>query len=266
MTLYDINAWLQAVVRWIHVFAVILWIGQTYLFNFFERNLRQNEGDEKIIGNLWMVHGGGFYFLEKHRFQEKMPYPLHWFKWEAAATWLSGAVLITLVYYTGGLLVEPEMSFGLGAAFGIGSILLGWIIYDGLVRSSLGKNEIAFATVSLLLIIGVHLLLKEFLSSRAAFIHIGALIGTIMTNNVWNRILPAQKKIIKIASTGKSPDPSLAGTGPLRSKHNTYLALPLVFIMISNHYPTISYGNDYSSIVLGLIMLVGWGIARIIRG
>src|SRR5262249_47313947 len=140
---------LRAALRWVHVFAAVLWIGQTYLFNWFEKNLEKEGQREGVIGNLWMVHGGGFYFVEKQQFPKTMPRVLHWFKWESGITWLSGIALLALTYYTGGLLVEREMSYGVGVAVGIGVILGGWVVYDVLVQTSLGKNEVVFAGLGL---------------------------------------------------------------------------------------------------------------------
>ncbi len=266
MDAYDLTALIQAIVRWTHVFAAILWIGQTYLFHFLERNLEANPDEENVAGKLWMVHGGGFFFLEKQKVPELMPLKLHWFRWEAAVTWISGLVLLGLLYYLGGYLIEPTQDYGVAAAVGLGVLVVGWVIYDAMVRSALGRRVGAFAAVSLLLLLLVHFGLGQVLSSRAAFIHVGALLGTIMTANVWMRILPSQRAMIAAAKAGRRPDPTVMATGPLRSKHNSYLAVPLVFIMISNHYPTLSYGHDYSTAILGLLLVAGWGAAWLLRG
>ncbi len=265
MNLDDWIEWIKLVTRWVHVFAAILWIGQTYLFNFFEKSLEPSQR-KNIVGNLWMVHGGGFYLLEKQKIPEIMPQTLHWFKWEAAVTWLSGVVLIGLTYYWGGLLVEPGMSHGVAAGVGVGVIVVGWVVYDSLVGSPLGKNEPLFAIVMFALILSAAYLLISTQSSRSAFLHVGALFGTIMAANVWMRILPSQSKMIALAKQGVPPDPSLSATGPLRSKHNSYMVVPLVFLMISNHYPTVAYGNPHNLVVLALLILVGWGFAKIMRG
>jgi len=259
-------SWLQAIVRWIHVFAAILWIGQTYLFNFLERNLEPEVEKKNVFGKLWLVHGGGFYRVEKQRVPEVMPLTLHWFKWEAAATWLSGAVLITLTYYLGGYLIEPDMNYPLAVASGVGVLVIGWVVYDGLLRSPLGKNTIAFSAVCLLLVLGLHFGLTHVLSERAAFIHIGAMFGTIMAANVWMRILPAQRKMIAAAKSGGDPPSAISVMGSQRSLHNSYMVVSLVFIMISNHYPTISYANQYNTFILGGLILLGFGVARLFRG
>jgi uncharacterized membrane protein len=266
MSTDDILEWLKAIVRWVHVFAAIMWIGQTYLFNWFEKNLERDENTRpNIMGSLWMVHGGGFYFVEKQKNPELQPRTLHWFKWESATTWLSGLVLILVTYYHGGLLVEPEQSMGLAAGAGIGAVLIGWVIYDLLVLSPLGKKDMVIAAIGWLALVGLSFGLRKVMSSRAAYIHVGFLVGTIMAANVWMRILPSQRKMLAAAKEGKTPDDALKARGPQRSRHNSFMVVPLVFIMISNHYPTISYGNDYSWAILGAVLIVGWIAAKVIR-
>ncbi len=258
-------SFLQLVVRWIHVFAAILWVGQTYLFNFMEDSLEKADGDEVVIGTLWMVHGGGLYRVEKQRFASFLPPVLHWFKYEAGFTWLSGMVLITLVYYVDGLVIGPGQDFLTAVVAGSLSIFVGWFVYDRLVRSPLGKNPRLFAAVGLILIMALHLGFLEVMSARAAYIHVGAVLGSIMTANVWERILPAQTKLLNGIRSGVPPEAGIASTGPLRSRQNSYIVVPLVAIMISNHYPSISYGSDHSTLVLGVLVLLGWGVARLFR-
>lgn len=263
----DIEGWVEAAVRWFHVFAAILWIGQTYLFNFLERNLEPPaDGDANLAGTLWMVHGGGFYYLQKQKLPALMPQTLHWFKWEAALTWISGFILLILLYYLGGHLIEPTQDYTTAVLVGLAVLVAGWVIYDVLVRSALGRRPLVFSLVALALLMALHFGLSEFLSSRAAFFHIGALMGTIMAANVWMRILPSQRKMIAAAQAGTPFDPTVMATGPLRSKHNSYMVVPLVFIMISNHYPTLSYGHDQSTLLLGVLLVLGVGVAHIMRG
>jgi uncharacterized membrane protein len=262
----DIMEWVKAIVRWVHVFAAIMWIGQTYLFNWFEKNLETDANTRpNVMGNLWMVHGGGFYFVEKQKNPELQPRTLHWFKWESATTWLSGLVLILLTYYMGGLLVEPEQKVGLAHACGIGVVVLGWVIYDLLVMSPLGKHDMVIAAIGWVALVGVAFGLRHVMSSRAAYIHVGFMVGTIMAANVWMRILPSQRKMLAAAKEGKVADGAIKSRGPQRSRHNSFMVVPLVFIMISNHYPTISYGNDYSWAILGVVVIVGWIAAKVIR-
>ncbi len=261
----DALEWLKLVTRWVHVFAAILWIGQTYLFNFFEKSLEPVQARPDVEGNLWMVHGGGFYMVEKQKRLAMRPQTLHWFKWEAAATWLSGAVLIALTYYWGGLLVEPEQDYGVAALAGVGSILVGWVIYDLSMRSPLGRRPRLFALLGWLLLVAATWLLCQVQSERSAFMHVGAILGTIMAANVWMRILPSQRKTITALEAGETPDPELLATGPLRSRHNSYMVVPLVALMVSNHYPTISYGHASNWLVLGAVLAAGWGAAWVMR-
>lgn len=266
MEALDLSEWLKLILRWTHVFAAILWIGQTYLFIFFEKNLVA-DADTKpnTVGSLWMVHGGGFYLVEKQKNPEIMPRTLHWFKWESATTWASGLLLLIVTYYTGGLLVEPEQSYNVALAAGIGTVVVGWIVYDLLVISPLGKHDLAIAAIGLLVLVGVAYGLRQVMSSRAAYMHVGFLVGTIMAANVWMRILPSQTRMLAAAREGKAPEPSLKARGPQRSRHNSFMVVPLVFIMISNHYPTISYGSDYSWAILGVTLLGGWIAAKFLR-
>lgn len=266
MSTDDVLEWLKAIVRWVHVFAAIMWIGQTYLFNWFEKNLETDASTRpNVMGSLWMVHGGGFYFVEKQKNPELQPRTLHWFKWESATTWASGLVLILVTYYHGGLLVEPEQSAGVAAAVGLGVVVVGWVIYDLLVISPLGKHDAIVAAFGWVALVGLSFGLRKVMSSRAAYMHVGFLVGTIMAANVWMRILPSQTRMLAAAKEGKVPDLALKARGPQRSRHNSFMVVPLVFIMISNHYPTISYGNDHSWAILGGVLLVGWLAAKVIR-
>jgi len=266
MDALDPAEWLKLILRWTHVFAAILWIGQTYLFIFFEKNLVADANtNPNIVGNLWMVHGGGFYLVEKQKNPEIMPRTLHWFKWEAATTWASGLLLMIVTYYMGGLLVEPEQSFNVALAAGIGTVVLGWVLYDLMVISPLGKHDLAVAAIGLVVLVAVSWGLRQVMSSRAAYMHVGFLVGTIMAANVWMRILPSQRKMLAAAREGKAPEPSLKARGPQRSRHNSFMVVPLVFIMISNHYPTISYGSDYSWLILGVVLVGGWVAAKFLR-
>ncbi len=268
---FSLSEWLNLAVRWIHVFAGILWIGQTYFFTWLDGRLSAAEhaaGKENPEAQVWMVHSGGFYVVEKQKVPALLPRKLHWFRWEAAVTWLSGVVLLTIVYYMGGVLVDESVariSVGAGVAIGIGVLIVSWVVYDLMVRSPVGQSESAFAAVSFLLVAAVSYGLARVLSGRAAYIHVGAMFGTIMAANVWMRILPAQRKMIAALKEGSKPDATLAAQAKLRSKHNTFMVVPVVFIMVSNHFPTASYGNKYNWEILAALILVGWGAAKIIR-
>ena len=265
MDSFNVLAILQAIVRWVHVFAAILWVGQTYLFHLMERKMRSTS-EPGSIGRMWMLHGGGYYEVEKRRLAATMPEELVWFKWEAATTWISGMLLLGLAYHAGGFLTEQGQSVGLAASGGFGAIVAGWALYDVLVRSALGRNTLLFGAVSLVLLMSLHAGLLQIMSGRSAFIHVGAVIGTIMAANVWMRILPSQRKMLAAAKAGNDLDPSISATGPIRSRHNLLMVVPLVLVMVSNHYPTITYGHGMSTLILGSIMVVGWMAARFLLG
>jgi uncharacterized membrane protein len=267
-----LSEWLNLILRWIHVFAGIMWVGTTYYFTWLDARLSE---EEKAVANtgetaqIWMVHSGGFYVVEKRKVPDLVSRTLHWFRWEAGTTWLSGFALLVLVYYIGGgALVDADVSdISVGAAIGIGIgvMIVGWIVYDLMMLSPLRRNEKAFAVVAYLLIVGLTYGLTRVFSGRAAYIHVGALFGTIMAANVWMRILPAQKKMIAALNAGQKPDDALSAQAKLRSKQNTFMAVPVVFIMISNHFPGVAYGDQYNWAVLSVLILVGWIAAKFIR-
>jgi uncharacterized membrane protein len=259
---YTLHEWLNLAFRWMHVFAGILWVGATYYFTWLDRRFHTTDPEQ-----VWMVHSGGFYVVSK----EKKPSPahtLHWFKWEAFMTWLSGVALLILVYYAGGLLIDGEPgkpSFAIAATIGIGSMIVGWIVYDLLWLSPLAKFEPLAIVISFALLVALGWWLPHVMSPRAAFLHVGAVLGTCMFANVWERIIPAQRKMVRDVQEGREPNPVLADRAKFRSKHNTYMVIPVVLIMISNHFPTTTYGHQYNWVVLGVLTLVGWAVAHVIR-
>ncbi len=264
----SVREWLNLIVRWFHVFAAIMWVGQTYYFTWLDGQFSKLEKNAKGTAAIWMVHSGGFYTVEKQKALRVGPQQVHWFRWEAAMTWLSGMALMFMVYYFSGGLIDPDVadiSQARGVAIGIGVMVFGWVIYDMALRSALGRFEAAFAIFSFIVTTAMSYGLVHVLSGRAAYVHIGAMFGTIMVLNVWMRILPAQRKMIAAAATGAAFDPALGAQAKLRSKHNTVMAVPVVFIMLSNHFPVATYGNKYSWEVLSALVLVGWGAAKVIR-
>ncbi len=266
-----VSEWLNLILRWIHVYAGILWVGQTFFFTKLDLRLAAAEkagGKENDPARVWMVHSGGFYVVEKQKVTEILPPKLHWFRWEAAITWLSGILLLGIVYHMGGILVDrdiADLSVGTASTIGLAVLLVGWAVYDLLWQSPLARWERLGGVISYLLLVGIAFGLGWWLSGRAAYIHVGSLMGTVMTANVWMRILPAQRRMITAVQQGKSPDLALAARAKLRSKHNTYMALPVVFLMVSNHFPTATYGSQYGWVILALLVLVGFGAAKVVR-
>jgi len=267
-----LSEWLNLITRWIHVFAGIMWVGTTYYFTWLDARLTE---EEKAVANtgspaqIWMVHSGGFYVVEKRKIPDELSRKLHWFRWEAGTTWLSGVALLIIVFYLGGgALVDQDISsisVNAAIALGVGVLVVGWIVYDLLMLSPLRQNEKLFAVLAYLIIVAVAYGLTRVLSGRAAYIHVGAMFGTIMAANVWMRILPAQKKMIAAIKEGRKPDDALSGQAKLRSKQNTFMAVPVVFIMLSSHFPGVTYGERNNWLILSILILAGWIAAKFIR-
>lgn len=258
--------WLNLLVRWTHVVVGIMWIGASFYFIFLENNLNRTKGvRDELAGNLWAIHGGGFYFLEKYKVAPpEIPSDLHWFKYEAYFTWISGFTLLVIVYYLDAkaFLIDPskaDISVATAIGIGICTLILGWIVYDWMCKSPIVKRSNWFALLGILLLLGVAYFLTHVFNSRAAYIHVGALMGTIMAWNVYFTIIPAQKALVKAATLGEPLDASLGKKAGERSLHNNYLTLPVIFIMISNHFPS-TFGHQYNWAVLMIIALASAGI------
>jgi uncharacterized membrane protein len=268
---FSIREWLNLGVRWFHVFAGIMWVGQTYYFTWLDGQFSKLEKQAAADGKtpeVWMVHSGGFYAVGKQKSLGVSAEQVRWFRWEALMTWLAGMVLLILVYYMGSGLIDADVadiSQGAGIAIGLGALAAGWFIYDLALRSPLGQSPVMFVVFSLAMTAIASWGLTHVLSGRAAYIHVGVIFGTIMTANVWFRILPAQRKMLAADATGAKLDTSLGAQAKLRSKHNTFMAVPVVFLMLSNHYPVATYGNRYGWIVLVALVVVGWIAAKVIR-
>src|SRR5436190_14148358 len=237
-----------------------MWIGQTYFFTWLDHTLNKE-------GNVWMVHSGGFYVVDKQTTPQLLPKTLHWFKWEAMLTWLSGIVLFALVYYNGGIMTDESSKLHGGTAIlaSIAILVVAWFVYDLLWVSPLARNEVAGAIVSYVLLVGAIYAFTRLFTGRAAYMQTGAMLGTLMVWNVWARILPAQRQLIGAVREGQAPDMRLAEIAKQRSKQNTFMVVPVVFIMISNHFPVATYGSTMNWAVLAVLVIVGWIAAAIIR-
>ncbi len=261
-----LTQWLNLALRWVHVITGIAWIGTSFYFNWLIARLEtpaRSEGG--VAGELWSVHGGKFFRVVQYQVAPaQLPRTLHWFKWEAYATWLSGAALLVLIYYLGAsaYLVDPNashVSATVSITLGAGSLVASWFLYDALCRSPLGRTTVPFAVVGLLIGTGVAWGLTLIMSSRAAYIHVGAILGTLMAANVFRVIIPNQKVMVGDMAVGRPPDARLGAQAAMRSLHNNYLTLPVLFIMVSNHYP-MTYGHRYNWLLLAAIAVVGAGV------
>ncbi|MDB5099953.1 MAG: hypothetical protein JWM80_4374 [Cyanobacteria bacterium RYN_339] len=258
---------LDLFVRWFHFVAGIMWIGNSMLFNWLDRNLLKREGLKPgSMGEIWLLHGGGFYQVEKKMLEqgEAYPDPLHWFMWQNFTTWASGILLLVIVYYLGGesFMVDPavaKLGGGEAIALGVGSLLVGCTVYEGIWRSPLGKNTQAGAAVSLVCLVAYTYFMCHMLSGRAAFIHVGAMLGTCMTMNVWMHIVPSQRKLTEGIKKGEAQDEKLSYRAKSRSIHNNYLTFPVLFTMISNHFPT-TFGSPLNWLILLVVGLAAAGV------
>lgn len=261
---YIVSEWLNLVLRWLHVVAAVFWIGQTALFAWLDH--RMAVAEKAGAPSIYMVHSGGFYRVDKEAVAAPLPTTIHWFKWEAALTWISGLGLLILVYYLGGALFSADAGLGHGTAIALslGLLLVGWLVYDAIWSSPLARSERLASALCLGLAAVTAWGATQVFSGRGAYLQVGAMLGTIMAFNVWVRILPPQRRMIARAGSGESFDPALAAGAKLRSKHNTFLALPLILIMISNHFPVTTYGHQLNWLILVLILLVGMGLRRLV--
>ncbi|MEO5563126.1 MAG: urate hydroxylase PuuD [Chitinophagaceae bacterium] len=258
--------WLNIVVRVMHITFGIAWIGASFYFVFLENALNRTENvRDELAGNLWAVHGGGFYYLEKYKVAPKtIPKHLHWFKYEAYFTWISGFGLLFIIYYfnASAMLIDPNvLKLSTAAAIGIsiGSFIVAWLLYDLLCKSALAKKGWLFSLAGFIILVGFAWFYSQVFSGRAAFIHFGAMIGGIMVANVFFVIIPSQKAMVNAAKKGVPPDPQKGKNALFRSLHNNYFTLPVLFVMVSNHFPS-TFGNEYQWIVLAAISLGSTGI------
>ena len=253
---------LDVLLRWMHVIAGIMWVGNSMLFNWLDRSLvKDPKAGERHLGRIWLLHSGAFYDVEK-TFLAPNEYPpvVHWFKWQAYTTWMTGFALLLLLYWTGGgaLMTDPSISqltSTQAVHLGVGVVVGAWIVYDGLWRL-LGRFEGVAIALSLSIVAGAVWALTHLLSGRAAFIHVGAMLGTCMAGNVAMHIIPSQRRLVAATMSGQPQDPKLSAHAKQRSIHNNYMTFPLIFTMLSNHF-SIVYGNKHAAILLGVLFLGG---------
>jgi uncharacterized membrane protein len=265
----DLTAWLNLAIRWVHLITGIAWIGSSFYFIWLDNSLVPPEDDEDkkagVGGEVWAVHGGGFYHKKKYKVAPAhMPDDLHWFKWEAYFTWLSGFLLLSLIYYHGAslfLIDQSKMAFTPWQAVGVGvgAIVVGWLFYDTLCKSPLGKNSTVFGVIWYFALVAAAYALCQIFTDRGAFIHVGAIVGSCMAFNVFMIIIPNQKKVVASLLAGEKPDPLLGIKAKQRSTHNNYMTLPVLLIMVSNHYPMI-VGHQYNWVILSALGAVAWPV------
>jgi len=258
--------WLNLLLRWAHLVVGIAWIGASLYFIWLDNSLedpkRAEDRERGVAGELWAVHGGGFYHAQKYRLAPPtLPERLHWFKWEAYWTWITGFALLVLIYYVNAetYLVDPAvmaLTKAQAIGIGLGSLIAGLAVYEGLCRSPLGRNNAALAALLLALLAGAAWGLSLVFSGRGAYIHYGAILGTIMVANVAHIIIPGQRELVRAKQEGREPDPRHAVAGKQRSVHNTFFTLPVLFVMISSHY-AMTFGSRWSWLVLVALTVSG---------
>ncbi|MET3794431.1 urate hydroxylase PuuD [Aquamicrobium terrae] len=255
--------WLSFGVRWLHVITAIAWIGSSFYFVALDLGLRQRPGlPAGAFGEEWQVHGGGFYHIQKYLVApEAMPEHLTWFKWESYATWLSGFALLCIVYYAGAdlFLIDPsvlDVSVPVGIGISLATIGVGWLFYDTLCKLFLGKSDTGLMIFLYVILVFIAWGLTHLFTGRAAFLHLGAITATIMSANVFMVIIPNQKVVVADLIAGRKPDPKYGKIAKQRSVHNNYLTLPVLFLMLSNHYP-LAFGTQYNWIIASLVFLIG---------
>jgi uncharacterized membrane protein len=253
--------WIGFAVRWLHVITAIAWIGSSFYFIALDLGLNRSIPGP-ADGEEWQVHGGGFYHIQKYLVAPAaMPEHLVWFKWEAYSTWLSGAALLMVVYWAGAelYLVDPGISVWMGILISAGSLTIGWIIYDFLCKSPLGEKPTVLMVLLFVLLVAMAYGYNQVFTGRASMLHLGAFTATIMSANVFFIIIPNQKIVVEDLKAGRKPDPKYGKIAKLRSTHNNYLTLPVLFLMLSNHYP-LAFATEYNWLIAALVFLMGVSI------
>lgn len=264
-TIHDV---VDLLVRWVHVIAGIMWIGNSLLFNWLDRNLSKDDSSGDLsFGKIWLLHSGAFYEVEKKLLApNQMPsQKIHWFMFQNLTTWVSGILMLVIVYYMGGAayMIDPnvaQLSPPMAIAIGIATLVGGWLVYDLLWRSPLSTRPALVFGISFALLLALCYGLTQVLSGRAAYIHIGAMLGTLMTGNVWSYVVPSQRALVAATMAGQPQDPALSLRAKQRSIHNNYMTFPVLFIMISNHYPS-TYGHTLNWLIL-IVLMLGSALVR----
>jgi uncharacterized membrane protein len=268
-----LTEWLNVVVRWAHIVAAIMWIGDSFLFMWLDAHLakqltKPREGD--IVGELWMTHSGGFYEVVKRRTLAKseLPPTLYWFKWESYSTWITGFLLLVIVYWLGGraMMLDASSPFSQGqaVALSLGLLVLAVVVYDVLCRTPVYNDNRVFGVVGLALVTATAAGLLQVYSARAVFLQVGAMLGTVMASNVFFRIIPNQRRMLASTQAGEPVDASHGAKAKNRSTHNHYATLPVLFLMLSNHFPSL-YGHRHAWAVLGLVCVAGVGVKYVMN-
>ncbi|SDW73392.1 Uncharacterized membrane protein [Ruegeria halocynthiae] len=253
--------WIGFGVRWLHVITAIAWIGSSFYFIALDLGLNRDIPGP-ADGEEWQVHGGGFYHIQKYLVApERMPDHLTWFKWESYATWLSGAALLMIVYWVGGELYlidahKADLALWQGILISAASLTIGWLAYDFLCKSGLGERPTLLMVLLFVLLVAMGWGYNQIFTGRAMMLHLGAFTATIMTANVFFIIMPNQRIVVDDLKNGRTPDPKYGKIAKLRSTHNNYLTLPVVFLMLSNHYP-LAFATQYNWIIAALVFLMG---------
>jgi uncharacterized membrane protein len=261
------------VARWVHVIAGIMWVGNSLLFNWLDRSLEKTGAPgqtKKPIGNIWLLHSGGFYYVEKTLLEgEEMPAPMHWFKWQAYTTWLTGFALLFIVYYAGGRASMVDNPVGglthlTASIVGLSAILGGWILYEAMQRVVAPKAPTLAAIVWIAAFAGISIELTRVLSGRAAFLHVGAMLATIMAGNVFWTIVPSQRLLVASAAGDQGGDPAISARAKRVSIHNNYFTFPVIVLMVSNHFPSI-YGHRLNWLLLIVLVIAGVAVRHVLN-
>jgi uncharacterized membrane protein len=264
---------IDLVARWVHVIAAIMWIGNSLLFNWLDRRLEPASGITRTpapLGRIWLLHSGGFYYVEKTLLAgAALPKPLHWFKWQAYTTWWSGALLLLVVYYLGGRAVLADssvqvMSQGQAVALGAGAILAGWLVYESMQRLVAPRMPGLATAVWLLGLTGIAVGLTQLLNGRAAFLHVGAMLGTIMAANVVFTIVPSQRELVAAVAEGRGGDAAVSARAKRVSIHNNYFTFPVIILMLISHFPAV-YGNPDNWLLLLLLVVLGVAVRHLLN-